>query len=55
MSYIQRPKGSEGVKLNEIRRFWVVLLVSLLLATPVMAAKTADEAQTKTNKKEEVP
>ena len=51
MSYIRKPKGSEGVKLSEIRRFWVVLLVSLLLATQVMAANSSDEAKTKTNGK----
>jgi hypothetical protein len=34
MSYIQKPNGSEEVKVNEIRRLLVVMLLPLLLATP---------------------
>jgi hypothetical protein len=33
MSYIQKPKGSEEVKVIEIRRFLIVMLLPLLLAT----------------------
>jgi pimeloyl-ACP methyl ester carboxylesterase len=51
MSYIQKPKGSEEVKVNEICRFLVLMLLPLLLATQPMASNSSDQAKTMTNHK----
>jgi len=49
MSYIQKPKDREKVTVSESRRFWVVLVVPLLLAAQVMAANSSEEQNTKTD------
>jgi hypothetical protein len=55
MSYIRKAQGIEGVKLSEIRRFWVVLLASVPLATQGMAAKSSRQSTRLRPMEKEVP